>query len=198
MARKRRRISKKPKKKELVRITLTTSKEFRNKEITNTMVVDPQHLINRKFYVNLADLTNNFSKYYIKIYFRIVDVKNGKTVTEFDSSECLREYISRMIHRRIKRMDVIRDATTKDGVKLRVKVVAVTYKGITGIQKTKVRKIMWQVIEDYVSRVTLAEFIKKSIIGDELKNLLMEEVKKVYPLRNIEIRKVERRWETKK
>jgi len=195
---KRRRITKKTKKKELVRITLMASKEFRNKEITDTMVVDPQHLINRKFYVNLADLTSNFSKYYIKIYFRIVDVKNGKAITEFDSSECLREYISRMIHRRIKRIDVIKDAVTKDGVKLRVKVVAVAYKGITGIQKTKVRKIMWKVIEDYVSKVTLSEFIKKSIIGDELKNLLMEEVKKVYPLRNLEIRKVERKWETKK
>ena len=195
---KRRRITKKTKKKELVRIALIASKEFRNKEITDTMVVDPQHLINRKFYVNLADLTNNFSKYYIKIYFRIVDVKNGKAITEFDSSECLREYISRMIHRRVKRIDVIKDAVTKDGVKLRVKVVAVAYKGITGIQKTKVRKIMWKVIEDYVSKVTLSEFIKKSIIGDELKNLLMEEVKKVYPLRNLEIRKVERKWETKK
>lgn len=194
---KRKRVTRKSKKKELVRITLLASKEFNNKEITDTLVVDPEHLINRRFYVNLADLTNNFSKYYIKIYFRIVDIKNGKAITEFDGSECLREYISRIIHRRIKRIDVIKDATTKDGVKLRIKVVATAYKGISGIQKTKIRKIMWEAIENYVSNHSLSDFIKKSIIGDELKNILIEKAKPIYPLKELEIRKVERLWKTK-
>lgn len=180
--------------KELFKIMLTASKEFRRKEITLTVTSKPENLIGKKFYVNLADLTGDFNKYYIKIYFRIVNVEGEKALTEFDGIECLREYISRLVHRRITRIDVIKDSKTKDNVWLRIKVIIITHKKIKGSQKTAIRKELWKVIDEYVSSVTLSEFVKKSVIGDELKNKLIEATKKIYPPKSLEIRKIERLW----
>ena len=184
----------KQKRKNLVKITLVASKEFRRKEITPTITTNEKNLIGKRFYVNLADLTNNFNKYYIKVYFRIIDVKDNKVVTEFDGTECLREYISRMVHRGVKRIDIIKDAKTKDNVWLRIKVIAITNRKIKGSQEKEIRKSIEKKIEEYIAEKTLSEFIKKSVIEDELKLILIDEGKKIYPLRNLEIRKIERLW----
>lgn len=170
--------------------TIVTPEYFDEKEIGRTMATDPNTIINRRIVVSLMELANNFSKYYMKFIFRITKINGNKAITEFDGSECLRDYISRMVLRRIRRVDTIQDLTTKDDVKIRVKGLAI----VSSKTKTNVRDIIRNSIREMVKKevesLTLEDFIKK-IISDEFKNRVLQEARKIYPVRNFEIRKTE-------
>jgi len=163
---------------------------FGGKEIGKTLTAEPQSLVGKKLTIGVSELTNNFSKYYMKFHFKVTSVNGTVVKTQFDGSECLRDYISRMVLRRIRRIDTIQDLTTKDGVKLRVKGLALIYRRIKESVKAGVKALVSDIIKSEVENSTLEEFINK-IISDEIKHKIVKEARKIYPLRNFEIRKVE-------
>jgi small subunit ribosomal protein S3Ae len=169
---------------------ITAPKYFGEIEIGKTTASEPQSLINRRIAVSAMDLTNNLGKYYLKFIFKINNVIEDKALTEFDGSECLRDYISRMIVRRVRRVDTVQNLITKDGKKIRVKGIAIIRRRIkSSIQKT-IRSRIEELLKTEIQNLTLEEFVKK-ILSDEIKNKILHEVKKIYPVRNFEIRKTE-------
>lgn len=169
--------------------TIIVSKPF-NKEITKAMAEEPEKLIGRKISVSLLELTNDFSKYYMKFIFKIKKVENGNAIAEFNGSECLQDYISRMIVRRVRRIDVIQDLETRDKVKIRVKSLVVVSKRVKSTMEKVIRKKVEEMMKDFVGNLTLEDFIQK-IISDEIKNKMIKDVSKIYPVRYFEIRKTE-------
>jgi len=99
--------------------TILAPKMFKERIIGETPVGDPKTLMNRRLDVHLINLIDDLSKYYIKIFFKIKEIKEDKAYTEFDGLECLRDYISRLIRYGITRIDTIQNLTTKDGKKLK-------------------------------------------------------------------------------
>jgi small subunit ribosomal protein S3Ae len=170
--------------------TIIAPKIFNEREIGVTITSEPKNLIGRRVTFGLMELTNDISKYYMKFTFRIYKVDGNRALTKFDGSECLRDYISRMILRRVRRIDSIQDNTTKDGIKLRVKGLAITSRKIKSSVEKVVRKKIKEIIKNEVEGYTLDEFIKK-VISDELKNKILTEIRKIYPARNFEFRKIE-------
>jgi len=170
---------------------LIAPKMFKEKIIGETPVGDPKTLIGRRVDVNLIKLIDDLSKYYMKFYFKVNDIKEKKAYTEFDGLECLTDYISRLIRYHIKRMDIIQDLTTKDGIKIRVKTIIITRKKMKKSVEISLKEFLKDEIKKEVESSKLDEFIKK-IINDTLKNSIMEEGSKIYPIRTLEIRKVER------
>lgn len=170
--------------------TIIAPPYFGEKEIGKTLASSPENLIGRRITLNAIELINDLNKYYLKLTFKIYDVNGDKALTKFDGSECLRDYISRMVLRRVTRIDSVLDLTTKDKVKIRVKGLIITSKKITSSVKIKVRKFVDELIQKEVENSTLEEFIKK-IIFDELKNKIKSEGRKIYPIRNFEVRKTE-------
>lgn len=165
-------------------------KVFNNMEIGKTLATEPEALIGRRLTISAIEVTNDLRKYYLKLTFRIIKVEGTKAFTEFDGSECTRDYISRMVVRRVRRIDTVQDVITKDGFKVRVKCIAVIHrKAKTSIEKTMAEKIK-EMIEDIVKNSTLHEFVSK-MISDEIKNKIIKEIRKIYPVRHFEIRKVE-------
>ncbi len=178
---------KKGKKKNWYKIIV--SKPF-NKEITKTLASEPEQVIGRKIAVSLMELTNDFSKYYMKFIFKIKRVEGENAIAEFDGSECLRDYISRMVVRRVRRIDVIQDLITKDGVKIRVKSLVVVSRRVKSTMEKTIRKRVEELMKAEVEKSTLEELVNK-IISDEIKNKAIKEVSKIYPVRHFEIRKTE-------
>ena len=164
---------------------------FKEKIIGETPVGDPKTLIGRRVDVNLIKLVDDLSKYYMKFYFKIKHVKENKAYTEFDGLECLRDYISRLIRYHIKRIDIIQDLTTKDGVKIRVKTIIITRKKMKKSVEINLKEFVQDKIKKEIESSKLDEFIE-NIINDTLKNSVMNEGSKIYPIRAFEIRKVER------
>lgn len=170
--------------------TIIAPKIFNNMELGKTVGDNPENFIGRKISVSLMDLTNDFSKYYMKFDFRIKKIQEDKAIAEFDGSECLNDYISRMILRRIRRIDTVQDLTTKDNVKIRVKGLAIIRGRIKTSIESAVRNKIRELVKSEVENSTLDEFIEK-IISDKIKNKILKEAGKIYPVRNFEIRKTE-------
>jgi small subunit ribosomal protein S3Ae len=171
-------------------VKVLAPKAFEEKEIGKLLVSEEKNSIGRRIIVNALELVNNPNKYYLNFFFRVFKIENGVAYTEFDGFECTRDYISRMVLHKVKRMDLIQDIPTKDGVKLRVKSLLVAQKGIGEKCKKLMKKKAAEMILDFVQNSTVRDFLSK-IMNDELKNRIFQELRKIYPLRYFEIRKVE-------
>jgi len=169
---------------------IVAPKMFGEKEVGRTMVAEPEHLMGRKISLSLIELTDNFEKFYMKFNFRVARVEGNKAFTEFDSSECMQDYISRMIIRRVRRIDTVQDLKTKDGVFLRVKGLAVISRRIKSSIEKNIRNNIKEMIKDFVEKSTFEELVE-SIINDELKNIILRQSRKTYPVRNFEVRKTQ-------
>lgn len=183
-----------PRKKKIKKewFVILAPKYFKDKEIGKTLTGNPKYLVGRRLVISAIDLTNDLAKYYLKLGFRIVDFDEERKIakTEFDSLECLRDYIARMIVRRVTRLDVIQDEATKDNKKIRVKSIIVLPKKPTSSVRKAIRKRVREMIKEIVSNCELAKFVT-GILNEEWKRKIANEIKKIYPLRNFEIRKVE-------
>jgi small subunit ribosomal protein S3Ae len=170
--------------------TIISPKAFGEKEIGVTFASEPKQLIDRRVILSALELTDNMNKYYLKFLFRIKRVEGEKAFTEFDGSECLQDYISRMVVRRVKRVDIIQDIPTKDGVKLRVKSICILPRGAKESVKLSVSKKIKEMVEKEIGSKSLDDFVK-DLISDGIKSKILKEARKIYPVRNFEFRKVE-------
>jgi len=169
---------------------IISPKVFGEKEIGLTMASDPKLLIGREIILSALELTENVNKYYLKILFKINKVEGNKAFTEFHGAECLQDYISRMVVRRVRRIDTIQDVFTKDGIELRVKCICVVSRKAKGSIEKAIRKKIEEIIKQEVEAKNLDDFVR-GLISDEIKTKIIEETKKIYPIKNFEIRKVE-------
>jgi small subunit ribosomal protein S3Ae len=181
-------VTKKTKAKEW--FTIIAPKIFSEKEIGKTMSSNPDMLIGRRIILSPIELTNNFNKFYMKFVFKVDRVEGNKAFTSFDGSECLRDYISRMVLRRVKRVDTVQDLATKDGVRIRVKGLAIISRRVKSSIRVKIRNMIKEKLKKEIESITLEDFIEK-IMSDEIKMRVLSDARRIYPVRNFEIRKTE-------
>jgi len=170
--------------------TIIAPKLFGEKEIGKTHAIEASNIIGRRINVSVVELSDDFSKYYMKFSFKITRIEGNKAFTEFDGSECLRDYISRMVVRRVRRIDTVQDLKTKDGKHIMVKGIAILSRRVkSSIQKAIASKIK-EMVKELVESMNLEDFIQK-LLTDEMKNRILQQAKKIYPVRNFEFRKIE-------
>ena len=170
--------------------TILAPKIFGEKEIGKTIASVPDALIGKTVNISAVELTNDINKYYLKLKFKVNAVNGEKAFTQFYGSECLQDYISRMVLHRIRRLDSIQDLTTKDNVKIRVKGLIIVPKKAKSSVAAKIRGFVSSLIKKQVEESTLEEFLQKMLSG-EIKNKILREGRIIYPIRNVEIRKTE-------
>jgi len=163
---------------------------FGKKPIGKTMISDPDLVVGRKISVSAVEVTNDFNKYYMKFQFLITSVNNDKAYTDFDGSECLRDYISRMVLRHVRRIDAVQDLKTKDGKQIRVKGLAIISRKAKSKTIKTVRRRIQELMEDIVKESNLDDFIE-GIVTDKIKNHILRDIRTIYPIRNFEFRKTE-------
>ncbi len=150
----------------------------------------PESLIGKTINLSAVELTNDINKYYLKLKFKINSVNGDKAFTQFYGSECLQDYISRMVLHRIRRIDSVQDLTTTDKVKLRVKGLTIVSKRVKSSITVKIREFVAGVMKKEVEESTLDEFLQK-MLSNEIKNKILREGRRIYPIRNFEVRKTE-------
>ncbi|MBS3052149.1 MAG: hypothetical protein J4428_02160 [Candidatus Aenigmarchaeota archaeon] len=163
---------------------------FSNKVLGQTPVDDQKKLIWRKVETPLINLTNDMNKYYFKVNFRIINIKDKNANTEFSGLECLRDYVSRMIRHGIDRIDTVQKLTTKDDKKIIVKSVLVTNRKVKRGTEKSINDFVKNNIKKIVESNKLDLFLTK-VIDDSVKRQVMKEGSKIYPIRNFEFRKIE-------
>lgn len=170
---------------------IVAPKFFNRKVIGETLAGDPKTLNDRKIGIPLTNLTDDLSKYYIKLFFKIKEIKENKAYTEFDSIECMRDYIVRMVKHRVERLDTIQDLETKDKTKIRIKCITIVNRRVSQSVGKAISDYIKEEIEKQVTTNELDNLLKK-IITDEIKNKIIKSTSKIYPIRYFEIRKIQK------
>lgn len=163
---------------------------FDHVTIAETLSDEPEKLVGRVTEVSLQDLTNDFRKSHIKLYFRVNTIEDNKAHTEYIGHTLTSDYLRRMIRRKRSKIDAVYDVSTRDGAKLRIKPFATTDKRIQNSQKRVIRDTMKQTITHQASVSTLSEFVKY-IIDGKIGTDVYKNCKTLYPVKRIEIYKTE-------
>ncbi len=163
---------------------------FDNITIADTLSDNPDKLINRVTEVSLQDITNDFRKSHIKLFFKINKIEDTNALTQFIGHELTSDYLRRMIRRKRSKIDGVYDVNTRDGAIIRVKPFATTDKRIQNSQRKVVRDTMKQTIYDQAKISTLSEFIQ-FIIDGKVGSEVYKKCKKLYPVKRVEVNKTE-------
>lgn len=163
---------------------------FDNAPISETLSDLPESLIGRITEVSLQDITNDFRKAHIKLYFKINKIQDGNALTQFNGHTLTSDYLRRMIRRRKSRIDGVYDIDTKDNASIRVKPFAITDKRIQNSQKKVIRTAMKDTISGEGKSKTLNEFLR-DILDGKIGSEIYKNCKKFYPVKRIEIYKTE-------
>lgn len=163
---------------------------FDSAPISETLSDKPNNLIGRITEVSLRDITNDFRKTHIKLFFKIDKIQDGNAHTQFNGHTLTSDYLRRMIRRRKSRVDGVYDIETRDGAYLRVKPFAITEKRIQNSQKKLIRNVMKETIAKEGKTKTLNEFLRETLDG-KTGSAIYKNCKKFYPVKRVEIYKTE-------
>ncbi|KYK28921.1 ribosomal protein S3AE [Thermoplasmatales archaeon SG8-52-1] len=163
---------------------------FESVTVADTLADSPDSLINRVTGVSLQDLTNDFRKSHITLFFKINKVEENNAYTQFVGHTLTSDYLRRMIRRRRSKIEGVYDVTTRDGAVCRVKPFATTDKRIQNSQRKVVRDAMKKTIEDSAKTHTLSEFIR-DVLDGKIGSDIYKNCKKLYPVKRIEINKTQ-------
>jgi len=168
---------------------IVAPKFFGDFVIGETIAMEPKQLKGRVIETSLTDITGKPDKYYLKFYFKIEDVENKKAITKFFGHDCTRDFLARIVRRRINRIDTNDIVNLKDN-KIRIKSIAISNRRVSKSVETKVRKNISEIIIESVSKMKTEEFLRE-IIDGKLQQKIRKSISKVYPLRHFEFRKTE-------
>ena len=161
---------------------------FENLSIGMTPADEEWKLLGRVFEVTLFDITGDFSKHYIHLYFQVRDVQDDIAYTRFKGHELARDYLKSIIRRKSSKVAAIVDVQTNDGYILRVQGMALTALRCKASQKKAIRKELMKVLAERAKELTFDEYIKAMIFG-QLANDIFGAAKKIYPIRKTEVYK---------
>ncbi|GAB6102173.1 30S ribosomal protein S3ae [Thermococcus atlanticus] len=162
---------------------------FGSREIGLTPADEPEKVVGRVIETTLKDLTGDFTKGQVKLYFKIYDVKGQNAYTKFKGHALSRSYIRSLVRRRTTRIDGIFNVTTKDGYKLRVMGMVIAIRRIQTSQERAIRDIMRDIIYKKAEELPYTQFIIEAVTG-KMAAEIAREVRKIYPIKRAEIRKI--------
>ena len=170
--------------------TVVAPEMFDRAQLGETLADDPKKLMGRVMEVTLHDLTGDYSKMHLKLYFKIIRASTNEAFTKFIGHDTTTDYIRRLTRRKRTKMDAVYKVTTKDGYILRVKPLVITEHRIQTSKQHAIRRIMEEVVKKSSEESTFSEFVKKMLSG-EISAKIAKAAKPIYPLKRVEIRKSE-------
>jgi len=165
---------------------IMTPTEFGDAEIGTTPSRDPDMLLKRRVESSMRELTGDFSKQYVKLYFQINNVAGDTANTKFVGHHVTTDYVRSMIRRGTSRIDAIKDVKTKEGYTVNVHILAITVKRAKSSQQKFIRETMGRLIEEAVEGKTFPELVE-AVVSGKMASSIYHETKKIYPLKRVEI-----------
>jgi small subunit ribosomal protein S3Ae len=167
---------------------IVTPEMMGQQEIGETISNDPELLLGRVIEVTLGDLTNDMSKYNVKLALKIDQVGGDSAYTKFIGHELTRDYLRSLIKRQTSMITANLDVMTKDGYKVRIKPTCFTVKRARSSQIKAIRQYMTSIAKLRARESDLNTFVQDAVLG-KLSAQIYRDVKTLYPLRRVEILK---------
>lgn len=169
--------------------TIVAPRIFGEKELGITAASEPDLLIGRTVEVLGSEVTGSLSHLQYLLKFQIVQVVGSQARTEFIGYELERSFMKRLTRRHSSKVEVVFDVVTRDNIKLHVKADAWTAVRVSRSKRTDMRKIMTEMIIEEAKKKEKDELLKEFFAGD-LTRKIAEQLKKIAPIRRVEVAKV--------
>ncbi len=174
---------------EKVWLTVYAPPYFGGSPVATIPATRPEAAIGRVVEVTLYDLLKlDPSQYVIKLYFQIEKVDGNNAYTRYKGHEYTVEYLNSLIRRGTSMVNLIHDYRTKDGLDIRVYVVAFTQYRINTSRKHAIRMIAHNVLQARIPEMTLGQYAQEAVLG-KLASEIYNEAKKIAVLRHVGIKK---------
>jgi small subunit ribosomal protein S3Ae len=165
---------------------------FDSREIGQIVATEESTVPNRVIVIGLGELTGSFSQSnaYTNLKFRVSEVKGKTAYTKLIGHELVPGYIRTLARRRRSIVHSIDDAITKDGTGVRVKSIALCGGKVSTGARSALRHAISQEVIALAKETEFATFAQEMIFG-KVAAKVFGRVKKIAPVRRIEIRKSE-------
>jgi len=163
---------------------------FEGKKIASLIATEDKLLLNRKVRVSLSELTGDMSQAYTLLDFRVVDIKGRSANTIFIGHELSKSYLRTLVRRRRHVIGDVIDVTTKDGKGLRVKVSIFSGTKISTPTRAAVRQAVREETLKSAAEFEFSRLVQEIIFG-KFASRLYHKIRKIAPIRSVEIRKTE-------
>jgi small subunit ribosomal protein S3Ae len=163
---------------------------FQHAELGETMASEPEQVLGRHMETTLQELSGgaDIGKAHIKLRFRI-DRTTGENQAEtsFIGHNLTSDYVRRLARRKRSKIDLTVNVTTKDGVQMILKPVAVGEQRLQSHLRTELRHRIRTLLVDEAAKKATPEFVRE-MLGGDLAKVLSQGLRELYPLKKIEIR----------
>jgi small subunit ribosomal protein S3Ae len=164
---------------------------FQHVELGETVATEPEHVIGRTLEATLPEITGggDSGKAHIKLRFRVERLGgDGVAEARFIGHDLTTDYVRRLARRKRSKIDLALTVTTKDGVQIVLKPVAVGEQRLQTRLRAELRHKMVEILTEEAQKRTSPEFVREMLQGD-LSKVLAHGLKTLYPLKKIEIRR---------
>ncbi|MFA5745311.1 MAG: hypothetical protein WCX82_00760 [archaeon] len=131
---------------------------FDERKIGETVAVLPKSLMGRNLKKGLNELTGNIRDSSFEITFKVNKITGSKADTQITLFEAKAGFLRRMIRRQKSKIEPVFYVTTKDGTKLKIKVMAITGAKFTTPLRTQARKA----VVDFFTEEIIAKTTKEA------------------------------------
>ena len=169
---------------------LVAPEMFGKANIGETVADVPEKLVGRVIEVTLGELTNDLSKQNIKLLLKVDSVGGDSAYTKFTGHQLTADYLRSLVKRATSNIETNISVSTKDGYTIRVKPSCYTIKRARANQVKAIRAVMNSVIMSKAKEMDLEQFVQEVVTG-KLSASIYHDVKPIYPLRRVEVRKTE-------
>lgn len=169
--------------------SILSPKIFGEKVVGETPALKKENLIGRTIYVSLNDLTGDVKHFQTKIKLRIKEVDGQNARTEYIGQEILMDKILRIVRKWSSKIEFINDIPLKNK-KFRIKTLIVTRRRVNTTLKNTIRRESSSIIKDYFKDKPKDQIIT-DINNGNIQRIVINKINKIYPLKEVEIRKTE-------
>ena len=160
---------------------------FNNEFLGESYVVETKKLVGRTIDVSLMQLTRDPKKQSTNIKFRINNIDNNKAATEIIAYEIGPSSIKRLVRRKRDKLEDSFLCLTRDNKTIRVKPLLITLSNTSHLVQSRLRNATKDFLVKKFKKMTFEEILK-DLLTNSLHKETRDYVKKLYPLRIIEIR----------
>jgi small subunit ribosomal protein S3Ae len=171
-------------------LSIKASKFFNNEMLGECYVTGPDDLIGRSISVNLANITGDIRQQSITLKFIINSVDEGAGIADVKGYEMAPASIKRVVRRGSNRLDESIVCKTSDDKSVKIKPMIVTRTLTKSAVHRALRKALIASVASQVKKHTFESLINE-ILTSKIQIGVKSDLKKIYPLKSVEIRVLE-------
>ncbi len=169
---------------------IISPKDFGEKKVGETPATDANNVVGRLIKVLASEVASGPRLNQVKLLFEIETVSGKTAQTKLAGYEMARSLIRSIVRRKRTKIELIKDYTTSDNQKIRIKIVAMTVGNCYSSHEKDIRRNMEASLDTLVEGKNTVDLIKE-VLAHTIQNKLKENARKIYPVAILEIRKVD-------